>query len=190
MNKNHDISTGRARAYSQNLNATIKWQAPPLSCFKLNFDGSVTNCSAACGFVIRDGDGRPIVAEASNAGKTTVPVAEATALRNGLVAAKQKGLRRLQVEGDSKLVIDAVNGVSAPPWRLKKIIEDIRMLAQDLEAIHFKHIFREANFVADAIADLGHNCSAVTWHDGVPKEASRALLFDIVNTGCPRGFSL
>ena len=121
---------------------------------------------------------------------TTVPVAETTALRNGLVAAKQKGLRRLEVEGDSKLVIDAVNGVSAPPWRLKKIIEDIRMLAQDFEVVQFKHIFREANFVADAIADLGHNCSFSTWHDGVPKEASRAHLFDIVSTGCPRGFSL
>ena len=66
------------------------------------------------------------------------------------------------MEGDSKLVIDAVNGVSAPPWRLKKIIEDISILVQDLEAVQFNHIFREANFVADAIADFCHNCNVTT----------------------------
>ena len=78
--------------------------------------------------MIRDGDSRPVNVAAYSAETTAIPVAEALALRNGLVVglvAKQKGLKRLEVEGDSKLVIDSVNGVSTPPWRLRKTIADI-----------------------------------------------------------------
>ena len=65
---------------------------------------------------------------------------------------------------------------------------DIRNLATSFHSITFRHVFREANFVADAIANLGHiSTSPMYWNDRVPSEASRALLFDIVNVGGPRG---
>ncbi|KAL6140377.1 hypothetical protein ACLB2K_058677 [Fragaria x ananassa] len=73
--------------------------------------------SAACGFVIRTTTGKPLVATAFNVGCTIVPVAEALALRNSLICAKEKGFTKIDVEGDSKLVIDAVNQVSAPSWK-------------------------------------------------------------------------
>ena len=49
----------------------------------------------------------------------------------------------------------------------------------------------EANFVADVIANLGHSSdSLLYWNDRVYNEASRAFHFDIVNSGCIKGFSL
>ncbi|KAL6216654.1 hypothetical protein ACLB2K_009875 [Fragaria x ananassa] len=77
-----------------------------------------------------------------NFGSTTIPVAEALALRNGLIDAKRRGFKKVEVEGDSKLVIDVINGVSAPPWRLLKLCQDIKSLRSSFEFISFKHVFR------------------------------------------------
>ncbi|KAL6208624.1 hypothetical protein ACLB2K_019573 [Fragaria x ananassa] len=72
--------------------------------------------------------GKPLVATAFNAGCTGVPFAEALALRNSLICAKEKDFTKIDDEGDSKLVIDAVNQVSAPPWRLLSLLQDIKLL--------------------------------------------------------------
>ncbi|KAM5582295.1 hypothetical protein ABKV19_002615 [Rosa sericea] len=179
------------RVFSQNKQTTIRWTTPSACAVKLNFDGSVNGTSAAGGFVIRDVHGRPLIAATEQVGTTTVPLAEAIALRNGLVCALERGHNRIEVEGDSKLVIDAVNKVVHPPWRLLKIIQDIQAIATRFNSISFRHIFREANFVADALANLGHNCtSGNVWTNRVPMQASRALMFDFVNSGCQRGFLL
>ncbi|KAL6219372.1 hypothetical protein ACLB2K_007131 [Fragaria x ananassa] len=92
----------------------------------------------------------------SHVGRAFVHVAEAVALRDNLVKAKEKKIVRVEVEGDSKLVIEVVNGQIDPSWRLIKLVQDIRRLATSFDFISFRHVFREANFVADAIANLGH----------------------------------
>lgn len=78
---------------------------------KINFDGSVVQPSsnAAIGFLLRDDAGYPIVVAARSIGKTTVPVAEAIALRDSLLKAKEKELKKVIVEGDSFLIINCVN---------------------------------------------------------------------------------
>ncbi|PRQ56349.1 putative ribonuclease H-like domain-containing protein [Rosa chinensis] len=93
-------------------------------------------------------------------GTSTAPLAEAIALCNRLVCALERGHNRIEVEGDSKLIIDAVNKVIHPPWRLIKIVQDIQDIATRFNSISFRHIFREANFVADALANLGHKCTS------------------------------
>ena len=66
------------------------------------------------------------------------------------------------VEGDSKLVIDAVCGACDVPWNLRSIIEDIRW-STNFQDIKWRHIFREANFVADAIASVGLICKTCSF---------------------------
>ncbi|KAL6223438.1 hypothetical protein ACLB2K_006825 [Fragaria x ananassa] len=134
---------------------------------------------------------RPISAAASHVGRAFVLVAEAVALRDSLVKAKEKKITRVEVEGDSKLVIEVVKSQIDPFWRLIKLVQDIRRLATSFDSISFRHVFREANFVADAIANLGHSIgSNLCWNYMIPSETSRSLLFDILNSGCPRGFDL
>lgn len=48
-------------------------------------------------------------------GSASVLVAEALVLRDSVVKAKEKGFTRVEVEGDHKLVIEAVNGRIEPP---------------------------------------------------------------------------
>ncbi|KAL6207693.1 hypothetical protein ACLB2K_018647 [Fragaria x ananassa] len=160
----------------------IRWSPPPFDRVKINFDDSVWRNSAAGGFVIRTPNGNPLVAASSNFGITTISVAEALSLRNSLICAKERGLSRVEVEGDSKLVIDAVNGIAASPWRILKLVQEIRCLRNSFDFISFKHIFRETNFVANAVANVGHKVGDVRfWEECVPPEASLALSFDYVN---------
>lgn len=69
--------------------------------------------------------------------------------------AKRKRYGNVYVEEDSKLVIDMVTGISATPWKLKKIITDINYLVVLFKAISWKHVFIEENFVADVVTSLG-----------------------------------
>ncbi|KAL6199870.1 hypothetical protein ACLB2K_029652 [Fragaria x ananassa] len=91
-----------------NPSVTIKWQAPHSSFVKIHFDGLVMGDSAASSFI--------------HVGRTSVPNAEALALRDNLVKEKEKDFTRVEVEGDSKLVIEALNGRFDPPWRLIKLV--------------------------------------------------------------------
>ncbi|KAL6203208.1 hypothetical protein ACLB2K_026911 [Fragaria x ananassa] len=69
----------------------IKWKPPPPpNVNKLNFDGSVRNNSqAAAGFVVRNSLGNHILAASKKLGFTNVLVAEALALREGLIHLRQ-----------------------------------------------------------------------------------------------------
>nr|XP_011463604.1 PREDICTED: uncharacterized protein LOC105351321 [Fragaria vesca subsp. vesca] len=169
----------------------IRWSPPPNDRVKLNFDGSVKSSYAAGGFIFRNPLGGPLAAAAFNFGSTTVPVAEALSLRNGLIDAKRRGFKKVEVEGDSKLVIDVINGVSTPPRRLLKLCQDIKSLRSSFEFISFKHVFREANFVANAIANFGHRLdNSCVWEESVPPDAVLTLTFDSVNSWCTRGTSI
>ncbi|CAN6579448.1 unnamed protein product [Malus baccata var. baccata] len=68
--------------------------------------------------------------------------------------ARSRGLKKIMVEGDSKLVIHAVQGTSGVPWRVRNIVEDIKLIARSFEYISWNHVFHEANFVVDAITDV------------------------------------
>ncbi|PRQ58228.1 putative ribonuclease H [Rosa chinensis] len=169
----------------------IKWHPPPEGKIKINFDGSVSSSKAACGFICRDTNGNLTTAVSKKIGTNTVPTAEVIALRDSLWMAAQKGYKNVQVEGDSKLVIDAVNGKISPPWRLAQIINDIRKIICNFDSISFSHIYREANFAADACANLGHNYAMEkVWEKHLHPNISRAMLFDRLGSGCTRGTSL
>lgn len=94
---------------------SIKWIPPPCNIVKLNFDGFVChNKKAAARFVVRDHEGNPILAGSCCVGNSSVPIAECSALRDGLFHALCNDIRRVQVEGDSKLIIDLINNRSPP----------------------------------------------------------------------------
>lgn len=168
----------------------IKWRPPDQGFTKLNFDGSVVNNqSAAIGFILRDAAGYPVCAGSRNIASLHVPITKALALREGLHSALRQNLVKVQAKGDSKLIIDCVLNKCSIPWRLKMVIRDIQWLATKFQDIQFVHIFKEANFTADALANLGHHPHSVgTWDSHLPTSVTPALRFDLSSLGCPRGF--
>ncbi|KAL6213680.1 hypothetical protein ACLB2K_013126 [Fragaria x ananassa] len=82
---------------------------PPLGNLELNFDGSVlSNYGSAGGFVFRDVTGKPILAAANSLPTSDILIVEALASRAGFHAAWLHGFSHLEVEGDSKLLIDSL----------------------------------------------------------------------------------
>ncbi|XP_024195694.1 uncharacterized protein LOC112198822 [Rosa chinensis] len=146
---------------------------------------------AAAGFVIRNHSGSPVVAGTRKIGSTTVLVAECSALKDGLLHALHLNCSNMLVEGDSKLVIDCVNKISDPPWKIRSLVRDIQDISSMFEEISFSHIPREANFVADTLASLGHqSLDAIIWRDKLPLLACSAFNLDQFNFGVVGGFVL
>ncbi|XP_062028738.1 uncharacterized protein LOC133744687 [Rosa rugosa] len=170
----------------------IKWTPPPPGVFKLNFDGSVRDKNkAAAGFVIRDHDANPIFAGSRSFGSSSVPIAEGSALRDGLYHAFLLKCKKLIVEGDSKLIIDAAKNNCTVPWRLRTLFKDIWFLSSQFEEVAFIHIPREANLVADAVTNHAHSSpTPTTWKQKLPFSAFSAFNFDYFSSSCSRGFAL
>ena len=70
------------------------------------------------------------------------------------------------------------------------LVQDIKKLADHCEAVAFKYIWRDANFVADAVANEGYSSNLVSWCSNFPSRVVNAILFDNVGTDCLRGFTL
>ena len=64
----------------------------------------------AGGYVLRDWTGKVLKVGAANYGHTSILVAEARALKDGVSAAIQTGYRNLLIEGDNTIVIQALTG--------------------------------------------------------------------------------
>lgn len=86
-------------------------------------------------------------------GHHTCNEAEYIALIEGLKACISLDIKHVRVEGDSNLIISQMNKV----WRVRKpALIKLHQQATDLlvhfEDITFRHIYREANTLADALA--------------------------------------
>ncbi|KAL6206868.1 hypothetical protein ACLB2K_024114 [Fragaria x ananassa] len=71
--------------------------------------------SATTDFIIRDDNGQFVAAGAKRVGSSSVPTIEVAVLREGLLKAREKHIKKVMVEGDSMLVIDCINGTCATP---------------------------------------------------------------------------
>lgn len=89
-----------------------------------------------------------------------------------LAFANHRQFRKIVVDGDSKIVIDAVARKCAVPCKIRTIVEDIICLALSFELIEWNHAYREANFTTNAITSLGHNYTNLYVSEGVflPKQ--------------------
>ncbi|MET0920453.1 MAG: ribonuclease HI family protein [Acidimicrobiia bacterium] len=112
---------------------------------------------AAIGAVVFDGlrEPRAVLASVSEAiGVTTNNVAEYKALIAGLEAAHAMHARAVQVRGDSKLVIEQVEG----RWKVKQahlrpLCDRARSLLDDFDRVDIAHVRREFNRDADALVN-------------------------------------
>jgi len=119
----------------------IRWQSSNPGRIKLNFDGSLQNTSAAGGFILRDWRRGVLMIRAANYGMTSIIVAEGRALRDGLQATITVGYRRLDIEGDNLIVIEALQGKLAIHWQIKYIIQDIDIMLNQVDHVEVNHIY-------------------------------------------------
>nr|XP_027060692.1 uncharacterized protein LOC113687227 [Coffea arabica] len=131
----------------------ILWESPPEGFVKLNVDGSSLGNpgSSGAGGVFRDSGGNVLRGFSYFLGLRTNMEAEASALLEGMLLSTD--FQSLQVEMDSQVLMAMVNGNGRVPWKLWRTISRIQALALG-RRITFSHVYREANGVADALANL------------------------------------
>lgn len=133
------------------------WTLLPLGWVKANFDGATKGSpgKAGSGCVLRDNAGAFIAAFAMDIGTQTNHVAEAVGAYHAVNLAFNMNMKCLQLEGDSKNIIDCILGLIPPSWTIKKWIKDTIALLSKFDKVKVSHAYREANKVADYFANEG-----------------------------------
>lgn len=86
-------------------------------------------------------------------------------------------------------VLNVAGRIGLDYWKINSCPP--RLLSSYCEEISFKHIFREANFTANAVASLGHSLTpSRLWDKGLPLSCTVPFYFDLVGPACPGGFRL
>jgi len=132
--------------------------------YVLEFDGGSRGNpgEAGCGFLLYsisdDGDRTTIADGCEYLREQTNNTAEYMGLCLGLEAAELYKIKRLDVKGDSALVINQMNEV----WKINKptirvLYEKVKRLEKHFEHISYNHIPRHQNSHADHMANLAMN---------------------------------
>ena len=95
------------------------------------------------------------------------------------MAGKDNGFFKLEIEGDSKIVIDYYNKRINIPHPIRLLMEDIWKLSHDLNIYGCDHVYREANRIADCLAKKGFGIiKSRIWSSTFPKDATNLSFED------------
>lgn len=109
---------------------------------------------AALGFVLYDPDGEPVAEIGGVIGETTNNVAEYRALIAGLEMAGSLDVSSIEIRLDSMLLVKQVLGdYRVKATHLKPLHRDVLRLLEAFDEWTIGHVRREANTVADALAN-------------------------------------
>lgn len=156
-----------------------KWQAPPHGWFKVNWDASVDkkNGRVGLGAVVRDHLGTMCAAKIlSRQGSLDPTSAEAMAALMAAQLCYDMGLSRIQLEGDAKVVVGAVNSIASNDSCRGHLTEDIRTTLLQFSCWEMGYVRREENKVTRVLARLAlnNNMDRVWRYD--PPECIREIL--------------
>ena len=136
------------------LNDKLKQKIPK---YILRFDGASKGNPglSGAGAVLYE-NGKEIWSASRYIGIQTNNYAECFADTLGINEAYNKGIKKLEVEGDSMLIINQLKG----KWKvnnkdLKKLYLSIQEILKKFEIITYKHIYRNHNNRADELANIG-----------------------------------
>ena len=73
-------------------------------------------------------------------------------MRNGIRAASHLGYRKIHVEGDNQILIQAIQDQIATPWQIQSLVQNIKIYLASFTNVFINHIFREGNSAADWVA--------------------------------------
>ncbi|CAN1138870.1 Putative ribonuclease H protein At1g65750 [Linum perenne] len=137
----------------------VAWDPGPESWITLNTDGAVDHFGgrAAAGGLVRNSDGRCLLAFSMNLGNCSVTRAELRGAIEGLQRTWNAGYRNVIAQLDSRaaiLILNSEDGVSNQFALEKAQFQELRGRGWNLV---IKHTYREGNRAADYLASIGYD---------------------------------
>jgi ribonuclease HI len=165
----------------------ISWSPPPPGFLKLNFDGASRGNPgpAGLGAVLRNHWGKITHLIAGFLGENTNNVVELSSLVKCLQMAAQNQHSRLIFEGDSQVIIQLATRIlngqppwkTSPSWRLLGLLEDFKDCINPHIILIPSLVRREANKVADHLANKGIDAKADLIHWQANSSAETELYY-------------
>ncbi|XP_058219586.1 uncharacterized protein LOC131330099 [Rhododendron vialii] len=134
------------------------WLRPPAGTFKINVDGSWKKGLMRGGFGIVIRDFRVCFVAASMGffqWCASSLVAEALAIRQGILLGSQLGLGSVILESDAQLLVNMLNGQAAVSQEVEVVIHDVQVLSNNFHCSSFSFVRRTINNVAHVLAGEG-----------------------------------
>ena len=147
-------------------------ETPDPGLYKVNFDGATfadDSCSGL-GVIVRDGAGLVIAAMATRVPQLLQAIeVEALAARKALEFAQEMGLAEVLLEGDSSLLMAALNSKKPVLAPYGLMIQDSLSLSSAFSKLSYSHTKREGNTVAHNLVQLAVNVpNCEIWMEDVP----------------------
>ena len=141
---------------------------------------------AGGGVVVQNASGDVLFIEAFYFEEKIAFQVEALALYNGLQLCVQHGLFTVEIESDSKVLVQALQSshLTSCPWQTYDILADVYILLQSINGSLY-HVFREANTAADYLACHASEVrqSSTFLPNNLPRTLRGLLFLDRI--GCP-----
>ena len=151
---------------------TVAWTPLRKDWYKVNVDGAVFEEQGSCGMgvVIRNDRGLLMGAMSK---KLDLPLGalevEAKAFEEGILLAGDLGLGNICLEGDAKLVTDALVGNCSPPISIHMIIKGIQRWSLKVQEWQVSHVCRTGNCATHLMArNAKHVTDSVIWVEETP----------------------
>ncbi|OVA02226.1 Reverse transcriptase zinc-binding domain [Macleaya cordata] len=137
----------------QNLTSHVRWIPPAPNSIKINVDGAFVFPRYSAAAVARNSEGA-LLGCITSVSECSSPIeAEAFAFLLGASFASRFHTERVIIEGDAKLVVQAISGTQEDiPWRIQSHISDLRHVLHRDDNLEFVFIKRDANCVAHSLA--------------------------------------
>ncbi|MEX0806390.1 MAG: ribonuclease HI family protein [Candidatus Binatia bacterium] len=111
---------------------------------------------AGCGAAICTADGTVVKELSRYLGRATNNVAEYEGLLMGLEALVQMGVKKVRVQSDSQLLVRQLTGAyRVKDEKLKILFMKATRLLSQFDSSRIVHVYREANKIADRLANRG-----------------------------------
>ncbi|KAF7825347.1 uncharacterized protein G2W53_016511 [Senna tora] len=140
-----------------------RWLPPPLNFYKINTDASrVSETGAGAGCVIRNWSGRVLAASVLKIPSSkAIELLEAEAVKRGMEMAIRLGIQKAMVEGECLGIMNFLQSNVSILSPLGTVLNNIKSLVQAFSFVSFKWIPRDANQVANKLAQLGSRASTL-----------------------------
>ena len=161
----------------------VRWKPLDPGLYKINFDGATfanDNCSGL-GVIVRDGAGLVIAAMATRVPQLLQAIEiEALAANKALEFTQEMDLVEVVLEGDSSLVMVALNSKKPVLAPYSLMIQDSLSLSSAFSKLSYSHTEREGNTVAHNLTQLAVNVpNCVIWMEDVPPDVVSCYQADL-----------